>query len=246
MQIKILTEGGAMKPNPALSQKLGPAGININQVIQKVNEATKNFEGLKVPIELDVNPITKEFIVKVFSPPVSELIKREIKIEKGSGAQKKLYAGNIAIEQAISVAKTKMPNMLSKDLKAALKSVVGTCVSLGVLVECKSPAEVSQEISQGKYDKEIKEEKTHLSPEKKSQLEKTFAQIKSKQEEAMKQEEAAKQAAEAEKAAVTPTAGSTPAAGATPAAAATTPAKAEAKTPAKTPAKEDKKPVKKK
>ncbi len=236
MQIKILTEGGAMKPNPALSQKLGPAGINIGQVIQRVNDATKSFEGLKVPIEIDVNPSTKEFTVKVFSPPVSELIKREIKIEKGSGTQKKLYAGNISIEQAISVAKTKMPNMLSRDLKAAVKSVVGTCVSLGVLVECKNPAEISQEISQGKFDKEIKEEKTHLSPEKKSKLDKEFAEIKARQQEIIKKEEAAKAAAEAEKAATTPAApGAAPAAGTTPAATSTTatPAKAEAKAPAK-------------
>ena len=55
MQIKLLTEGGDMKPGPALSQKLGPIGLNVNQVIQKVNEATKNFKGLKVPIELNVN-----------------------------------------------------------------------------------------------------------------------------------------------------------------------------------------------
>ena len=47
MNIKLLVEGGEMKPGPALSQKLGPAGININQVIQKINDATKNFPGMK-------------------------------------------------------------------------------------------------------------------------------------------------------------------------------------------------------
>ena len=80
MQIKILAEGGAMKPGPTLSQKLGPAGINVNQVIQKVNEATENFKGLKVPVELDVDTSTKEFTVQVFSPPVSELLKRELAV----------------------------------------------------------------------------------------------------------------------------------------------------------------------
>ena len=68
MIIKILADGGAMQPGPALSQKLGPVGININQVITKVNEATKNFKGLKVPVELDVDAGTKAFEVKVFSP----------------------------------------------------------------------------------------------------------------------------------------------------------------------------------
>ncbi len=198
MLIKLLIEGGAMAPGPALSQKLGPAGINMGQVISKVNEATRDFKGLKVPVELDVNVSTKQFEVKVFSPPASELIKKELGIEKGAGAHKKLLAGNISIEQAISVAKTKMPNMLAKDLKAAVKSVVGTCVSLGVLVESKNPTQVELEIDQGVYDKEIKEVKIQTSPEKKKELKDYFEKVKSDQEKLIKQEAAAKEAAAAE------------------------------------------------
>ena len=158
MQIKLLVEGGSMKPGPALSQKLGPIGININQIIQKVNEATKDFNGLKVPVELDIDTSTKEFDVKVFSPPVSELLKKELGIEKASGMQIKTKVANASIEQIISVAKTKLQNMLCKDLKAAVKTVVGSCVSLGVLIESKPASEIEQEIDEGKYDKEIKEE----------------------------------------------------------------------------------------
>ena len=66
MQIKLLIDGGKMEPGPALSQKLGPIGINIGQVIQKVNDSTKNFNGLKVPVELDIDPSTKSFEIKVF------------------------------------------------------------------------------------------------------------------------------------------------------------------------------------
>ncbi len=113
MQIKILADGGAMAPGPALSQKLGPAGINMGQVIQKINEATKDFKGMKVPVEIDVNTSTKTFSVKVFSPPTSELLKKELGIEKGSGLQKKTKVANASIEQIISVAKSKFPNMLS-------------------------------------------------------------------------------------------------------------------------------------
>ena len=94
MQIKLLVDGGSMKPGPALSQKLGPAGIPINQVIQKVNEATKAFMGVKVPVELNVDTATRSFEVRVFSPPVSELLKKELGIEKGSGLQKKVKMGN--------------------------------------------------------------------------------------------------------------------------------------------------------
>src|SRR3990167_6897780 len=117
MQIKLLVEGGEMKPGPVLSQKLGPAGIPINQVIQKINDATNDFKGMKVPVELDINSSTKEFEIKVFSPPTSELLKKELGLEKCSGEQKKIKIANASIVQIISVAKTKLPNLLSKNLK---------------------------------------------------------------------------------------------------------------------------------
>jgi len=194
MQIKLLVEGGNMKPGPVLSQKLGPIGLNISQVIQKVNDITKNFNGLKVPVELDVNASTKEFNVKVFSPSVSELLKKELEIEKGSGMQKKVQVANISIEQIISIAKAKLPNLLCKDLKAAVKTVIGSCVSLGILIENKPASEVEQQIDGGKYDKEIQEEKTEVSPEKKAKLEKYFLKLSEAEEKKIKQEEAEKEA----------------------------------------------------
>ena len=198
MQIKLLVEGGSMKPGPALSQKLGPIGVNVNQVIQKVNDATKDFNGMKVPVELDVDASTKEFGVKVFSPPVSELLKKELGIEKGSGMQNKMQVANTSIEQIISIAKTKLPNLLCKDLKAAVKTVIGSCVSLGILIENKPASEVEQQIDGGKYDKEIQEEKTEVSPEKKAKLEKYFVKLSEAEEKKIKQEEEEKEAAEKE------------------------------------------------
>ncbi|MDD5012693.1 MAG: 50S ribosomal protein L11 [Candidatus Nanoarchaeia archaeon] len=199
MIIKLLVDGGAMKPGPALSQKLGPLGIPVNNVIQKVNEATKSFDGIQVPVELNVEPSTREFDIKVFSPPVSGLLKKELKIEKGSGAQKKVLVGNASIEQIISVAKTKFPNMLCKDLKSAVKTIAGTCVSLGILIENKPAAEVEQEIIEGKYDREINSEKTETSPDKKKQLDEYFAKIKKEQDRILQQEKAAKESEEAAK-----------------------------------------------
>jgi len=199
MQIKILAEGGAMKPGPALSQKLGPAGIPLNKVIEKINEATKDFKGLTVPVELDVDIGTKEFEVKVFSPPVSGLLKKELGIEKASGIQKKMQVGNLAIEQIISIAKSKMQNLLCKDLKSAVKTIAGSCVSLGILIENKPASEVEQQIDSGKYDKEIQEGKTEVSPEKKEKLDKYFAKLSETEQKKLKQEEAEKEAAQEEK-----------------------------------------------
>jgi large subunit ribosomal protein L11 len=197
-QIKLLVEGGQMAPTPALSQKLGPLGINVGQVISKVNSATNDFKGLKVPVELSIDAKTKSFDVKVFSPPTSELIKKELGLQKGSGEQKKVQIGNISIEQAIYVAKTKMQNLLCKDLKAAVKSVVGTCVSLGILVESKLASEVGKDIDEGKYDKEIKSGKTETSPEKRKELDSFFQDLNNKQLQAKKVEDAAQAAKEAE------------------------------------------------
>lgn len=240
-----MVEGGAMKPGPAVAQQLGPMGINLGKVIADINTATAGFKGTKVPVEIDVNAKTKSFTIKVFSPPVAELIKKEIKTDKGSGRPHDHKIGNLAIEQVISIAKTKLPNMLARDLKTAVKLVVGSCVSLGVLVEDKEAKFVEQDIDAGKYDKEIKSEKTEVSAEKRSKLDKYFTSVKSQQEAKDKAAEAAKLAEEAAKAAAAaaapPVAAATPAAGA-----AATPAAAGKAEPAKAAGKEAKPAAKKK
>jgi large subunit ribosomal protein L11 len=239
MQVKMLVDGGSMQPGPALSQKLGPAGINIQQVIQKVNQATENFKGMKVPVEIEIDVSTKNIEIKVFSPPVSELLKKELGIEKGSGLQKKTKVANASIEQIISVSKTKLPNMLSRNLKNAIKSVLGTCITLGVLVENKNPVEVIRDIEAGKYDKEISEERTKMSEEKKKNIQEYFAKVQAEQEKIRLQEEAAKAAAEAAAAAA---AGTTTTEGA---AAAIAPGKEGEAKPAEAAKVEEKKPEKK-
>ena len=200
MQIKILAEGGAMKPGPALSQKLGPAGINLNEVISKINEATSNFKGMKVPVELEINMSTKEFEINVFSPPISELIKKELGIAKGSGAQDTVKVANASIEQIIKVAKTKLQNLLCKDLKAAVKITIGSCVSLGVLVENKNAKEIEQEIDEGKYDKQINGEIVETPEEKRKELDSYFSKLKVEQDKMLKVAQAAKEAEDLKKA----------------------------------------------
>lgn len=211
MIVKLMVDGGSMKPGPAVSQQLGPMGINLGKVIEEVNKATSGFKGMKVPVELDVDPKTKDFTVTVSSPPVAELIKKEIKVDKGSGKPEEVKVGNLSIEQVIAVAKTKMPGMLAKDLKAAVLLVTGSCVSLGVLIESRPAQEITREIYAGSYDKEINSEKTEASPEKLAQLQKTFSEIKTKQDVATKAAEAAKAAEDAAKAEAAAAAPATPA-----------------------------------
>ena len=194
-----------MTPGPAVAQQLGPMGINLGKVISDVNEATKSFSGTKVPVELDVNPKTKKYEIHVSTPPTSELIKKELKLEKGSGEPNKTKVGNISIETLIKIAKTKSSSLLAKNLKSSLKLMVGTCVSLGVLIDNKDPAEVQAEINSGHYDSEILGEKTEASQEKLQKLEKFFEVRKAKQEKDKKAAEEAAAAAEAAKTAATAT-----------------------------------------
>lgn len=196
--VKLLVEGGNMTPGPAVAQQLGPMGINVGQVISDVNIATSEFKGVTVPVHLTINPETKTVSIKVLSPPTSELIKKELKIEKASGARLKQRVGNFAIEQVISVAKAKHNSMLSGDFMATVKSVLGTCQALGVLVENKEISEVLEEISEGKYAEEISAQKTDVDSEKRKELDNYFVGIAEKQE-AIKKAEAEEKAAEEEK-----------------------------------------------
>jgi len=198
--IKLLIEGGNMTPGPAVAQQLGPMGINMGKVIADVNTATSEFKGVTVPVHLTVDATTKEVSIKVLSPPTSELIKKELKIEKASGERLKQKVGNFAIEQVISVAKAKHASLLSNTFIASVKSIIGTCQALGVLIENKDPKEVLEEIAEGKYKEEIEAQKTDVDPEKRKELDEYFASVEEEQEAVKKAEEAEKAAEEEKKA----------------------------------------------
>ncbi len=188
-----------MTPGPAIAQTLGPMGINIGDIISKVNSQTSKFKGINVPVHLTIDQKTKKVEIKVLSPPTSELIKKELGIEKASAARLKQKVGNLAIEQVISISKSKHDNLLSNTFLGTLKSVIGTCQALGVLIENKEPKEIMNELSEGKYGDEIDSKKTEISPEKKKELSDYFKQIEEKQEAIAKAEEAEKAAEEEKK-----------------------------------------------
>jgi len=120
--------------------------------VNKINEVTKDYAGMKVPVKVIVDTETKEFEVTVGTPTMSALIVSELKIEKGSGSPKAQKVGNLSMEQVIRIAKIKQAELLSPSLKAAAKEVLGSCVSMGVTVEGKDPKEVQKEIDEGKHN----------------------------------------------------------------------------------------------
>jgi len=150
-KLEVLVDGGKATPGPPLGPALGPMGVNVIQVVNAINEKTKAFTGMKVPVTLFVDSKTKAFEIKVGTPPVSALILKEIGIEKGSGSPKTTKVGNLKVEQVQKIAEMKKDSMLGKDKKARFKEVVGTCVSMGITVDGKDPKVIIKEIEKGGY-----------------------------------------------------------------------------------------------
>lgn len=152
--IDAIVEGGKATAGPPLGPALGPMGVNAGQVVAKINEATKDFSGMKVPVKVIVDTSTKEFRIEVGTPPTSELIKKETGIEKGAG-NREAPAGDVKLEALVRIAKAKS-NSLGKTLKDTLKEVVGSCQSIGVTIEGKDPKTVLHEIDSGAHDSLLK------------------------------------------------------------------------------------------
>lgn len=151
-KFKFIIEGGKATAAPPIGPALTPLGVNVLQIIEKINSETAEFRGMRVPIMVTVDTDTKDFRIEVGTPTVAALIAKETGIEKGSKAPGKEMAGDISLESLVKVARLKMPSLKAKSLKAAVKTIVGTCISMGINIDGKNPKEFLAEIDSGKYD----------------------------------------------------------------------------------------------
>lgn len=154
--IEALVSGGRATAGPPLGPALGPLGVNVLAIVNRINEITKDYSGMKVPVKIVVDTETKEFEVNVGVPTTSALIVSESKVEKGSGAPNTEKIGDLFMKQIIKIAKMKRTELLARTLKAAVKEILGSCSSMGVTVEGKEPREVQREIDDGKWDHAFK------------------------------------------------------------------------------------------
>jgi large subunit ribosomal protein L11 len=153
-KVEVLVPGGKATAGPPIGPALGPLGINVKAVVDEINKRTADFNGMQVPVKIEVDE-KKNFTVTVGIPPTTALIKKEAGIEKGSAEPNMKVVGNLPLEAAVGIARMKRNDMLSYDLKNAVKEVVGTCVTMGVTVDGKHPKEVLAAIGAGAYDKAI-------------------------------------------------------------------------------------------
>ena len=131
--VKLQIEAGKATPAPPVGPALGSTGINIMQFTKEFNEKTANQPGMIIPVVITVyQDKTFSFITKV--PPVAVLIKKALKIEKGSGKPNKDKVATITKAQVEEIAKQKMEDLNAASLETAMSMVEGTARSMGVVV----------------------------------------------------------------------------------------------------------------
>ena len=131
--IKLQIPAGKATPAPPVGPALGGSGVNIMQFVKEFNDRTAKQAGLIIPVVITVyKDKSFEFITKV--PPVAVLIKKSIKIEKGSGKPNKDKVAKITKEQVKAIAEQKMPDLNAASLETAMSMVEGTARSMGVVV----------------------------------------------------------------------------------------------------------------
>ena len=153
--ISSLVTGGEASAGPPLGPALGPMGVNILEIINAINEQTKEFQGMKIPVTVSVDSDTKKWEIEVGIPSASALLLKEAGIQKGSGTSGTEWIGEVSADMIAKVAKVKLETSYASSLKSVAKQIVGTCVSLGIKVEGKTPKEFTAEINEGKWDSKL-------------------------------------------------------------------------------------------
>jgi large subunit ribosomal protein L11 len=130
-------------------------GVNILQIISAINEQTKEFKGMKIPVSVLVDADTKKWEIEVGIPSASALLLKDAGIQKGSGTSGTEWVGEVSADMIAKIAKVKLETSYASSLKSVAKQIVGTCVSLGIKVEGKTPKEFTAEIDEGKWDSKL-------------------------------------------------------------------------------------------
>ncbi len=145
VEVSVLVEGGKAAAGATLGSALGPLGVNVGQVVAKINEETKQFSGMRVPVIIRVDPNTRAFTLVVGRPPVAALLLKEAKKEKGSGKPKTETVGDVSLAAVQRIAEAKGDDLQGRTKDEQANQVIGTCVSLGLTVDGRDPRELLKE-----------------------------------------------------------------------------------------------------
>ena len=156
--VKALVTGGSASGGPPIGPAVGPTGINIKDVVDEINKKTLVFKGLTVPVRIECNPETKQFEIFIETPSTASLLLKEVGAQKGSSSVSEQKIGNLTLEQIQNVVEAKRDKFLDKSYKAAVKTVLGTALSVGLTVEGEDPRTIQKRIDNGEYSDKIRGE----------------------------------------------------------------------------------------
>ena len=132
--VKLQLPAGKATPGPPVGSSLGPHGINIAAFTKDFNDRTAKQAGLIIPVVITIyQDRSFDFVLK--TPPAAVLVKKALGIEAGSGKPNKTKVGKITMAQIREIAETKMPDLNASSVEQAMTMVIGTCKSMGVVVE---------------------------------------------------------------------------------------------------------------
>ncbi len=153
--LTFLIKGGEATPGPPIGPSLGQLGLPVGKVIQDINKATASWKGLTVPVKVIVDTSERTWEIEVGTPPTSALILKELGIEKGSKHAGQEIVGDLPLEKVVEIAKMKKESMFAKNLKSAIKQILGTMVSMGVTCEGEDPREIIRDLDEWLKKKKI-------------------------------------------------------------------------------------------
>lgn len=131
--VKLQIPAGKATPAPPVGPALGQHGVNIMEFVKSYNEKTARQAGTIVPVEITIfSDRTFTFVTK--TPPASVLLKKAAGLEKGSGEPSKKKVGRVTRQQIREIAETKMPDLNTRDIEAAMRMIEGTARSMGIEV----------------------------------------------------------------------------------------------------------------
>ncbi|MCX7831113.1 MAG: 50S ribosomal protein L11 [Acidobacteria bacterium] len=132
-EVKLQIPAGAANPAPPIGPALGQHGVNIMAFCKDFNSKTKGQEGFIIPVVITIYA-DKSFSFIMKTPPAGDLLKKAAGIAKGSGEPNKNKVGKVTMKQIEEIAKKKLPDLNTKDLEAAKKTIIGSAKSMGLEV----------------------------------------------------------------------------------------------------------------
>lgn len=155
--LNFIVNGGEATGGPPIGPALGPLGVNIMAVVNKINEETSEYKGVPVPVDVTIDTDSRDFIVKVGMLSTFALITQALGIAKGSSTPNTDYVGDLTFNQVVSIARRKRDGLFAASLKSAVKEIIGSCQSMGVTVEGQSGKAIQDQIVIGEFDSQLVE-----------------------------------------------------------------------------------------